>query len=185
MNNDKSPSNIARLKTLVKELSDRDVQMRYDHDLFEGFFENFPIPVTIWSVTKEGIIVSQRGNDFACDDASCLAEMFSCPVIKQVSLEKHELALRGEKIDYVVNVDETTYYAKLVPSFNEQEQVIGVTGIAWNITDNAIMLSCIEKIVNLTKGRRGLHKQVCKLASEALSSSRLSKLVNVLEALDE
>jgi hypothetical protein len=97
MNDDMSTSNIARLKMLVEELGDRDTQMRQDHDLFEDFFENFPLPVTIWSVTSDGIVISQRGNDFACKNAKCLNEMFECPVIKQASLEKSQAGLLWRK----------------------------------------------------------------------------------------
>ena len=178
MSNYKPPSNIVRLKALVLELSDRDGQMHADHDLFEDFFENFPLPVTIWSVTKEGIVVSQRGNDFVCKNATCLNEMFECLVIKEISLEKHEEALRGEKIDYVVHTSESVYYARLVPSMGTQNQVVGVTGIAWNVTSNAMMLSCIEEIIELTQGRRGGYKQVRELAGKALSSSKLRELIN-------
>ena len=177
MSDYESTTNINRLKVLVEELSDRDAQMRRDHDLFEGFFENFPLPVTIWSVTKERVVISQRGNDFACKKANCLDEMFECPVIREISLEKHELALVGEKVDYVVNAGGEIYYAKLVPSFDEHDQVAGVTGIAWNVTSNATMLACIEQIIDLTRGRRGGYKQIYELANEALSSSKLKKLI--------
>ena len=181
MNMHKSPSNINRLKTLVNELSDRDTQMRKDHSLFEDFFENFPIPVTVWSITKDHTIVSQKGHDFTCKKASCLDEMFQCPVIKETSLEKHELALKGSKVEYIVSTGDSTYYAKLVPRFNDNHEVVGVTGIAWNVTSNAVMLSCMEEIVETTTGRRGGYKQIHDVARKALSSSRLKILIDSLE----
>jgi hypothetical protein len=176
----KPSSNINRLKVLVDELSDRDTQMRKDHDLFEDFFENFPLPVTIWSVTKEHAVVSQRGNDFACRKATTLDEMFQCPTIKKASLKYHELALGGKKVDYMVTVGDNVYYAKLVPSFDDNGGVVGVTGIAWNVTSNATMLTCVEQIAEATAGRRGGYKQIHEIANKALATSRFKLLADSL-----
>ena len=72
------------------------------------------------------------------------------------------------------------YYAKLVPSFDEGGGVVGVTGIAWNVTSNATMLSCVEQIIKATTGRRGGYKQIHEMASDALSTSKFKLLVDSL-----
>jgi transcriptional regulator with PAS, ATPase and Fis domain len=173
----KDRQGIMRLKSLVNELSDRDDQLKKDFQLFEEFFDNFPVPVTMWSITKDKTVISQRGNGFACQKADSLEEMFICPVIKEMSLEKHEIALQGEKVDYFVKTDEKLYFAKLVPRENNNK-ITGVTGIAWDVTSNAIMLSCIENIYDITLGRRGLYKEIHQTANKALVASRLRKLLD-------
>ena len=174
----KSSQSMLRLKSLVNELSDRDNQLKKDFELFEEFFENFPIPVTMWSITKDKTIISQRGNGFACQKADSLEDMFLCPTIKEMSLERHEQALQGEKVDYFVKTDEKVYFAKLVPRQDEKGNLSGVSGIAWDVTSNAIMLACIESIHSKTEGRRGQYKEIYKVADKALAASRLRLLLD-------
>jgi predicted nucleic-acid-binding Zn-ribbon protein len=172
---------LRKLRGLVEDLSDRDVKLKDDLSLFEDFFHNFPIPVTMWSITKEKTIISQKGNGFACKDAKNLEEMFSCPQAKQLSLEHHELALQGEKVDYFIKTEKSVYYAKLVPRHDYRGEVCGVAGISWDVTANAVILTCLENIHEITAERRGLHKEVRKLSERALKASRLRKLLSESE----
>tara|TARA_R110000851_G_scaffold100122_1_gene215600 strand:- start:429 stop:986 length:558 start_codon:yes stop_codon:yes gene_type:complete len=174
----KRVNRLTRLRSLVEDLPDRDEQLKKDFQLFEDFFDNFPIPVTMWSITKDKTIVSQRGNGFACQKAKSLETMFLCPKIREISLERHALALKGEKIDYFVKTEEKVYYAKLVPRINGDNEIVGVSGIAWDVTGNAIMLSCIENIYDLTTGRRGDYKEIHSIVTRALKSSSLKDLLD-------
>ena len=169
---------LTRLKSLVEELSDRDDQLKKDFQLFEDFFDNFPIPVTMWSITKDKTVVSQRGNGFACQKAESLETMFMCPHIRDISLEHHTKALKGEKVDYFVKTEDSVYYAKLVPRIDESNNISGVSGIAWDVTGNAVMLSCIEDIHDLTRGRRGQYKEIHGVAARALKASRLRLMLD-------
>ena len=67
---------MTRLRSLVNELSDRDDQLKKDMRLFEEFFETFPIPVTMWSISREKAILSKRGNGFVAHEADCLENLF-------------------------------------------------------------------------------------------------------------
>ena len=178
MSTRKSRQSMVRLRELISELSDRDDQLKKDFQLFEEFFDNFPIPVTMWSITKDKTVISQRGNGFACQQASSLEEMFLCPTIKEISLERHERALQGEKVDYFVKTDEKVYFAKLVPRRDAVGTISGVSGIAWDVTSNAIMLACVEDICSATNGRRGQYKEIHKIADKALAASRLRLLLD-------
>ena len=169
---------LTRIRSLVEDLSDRDEQLKKDFQLFEDFFDNFPIPVTMWSITKDKTVVSQRGNGFACQKADSLETMFLCPQIKEISLDRHARALRGEKIDYFVKTDEKVYYAKLVPRVNDDDEITGVSGIAWDVTGNAVMLSCVENIHDLTMGRRGDYKEIHSIVTRALEASSLKGMLN-------
>jgi len=169
---------LTRLKNLVEELNHKDDQLKKDFQLFEDFFDNFPIPVTMWSITKDRVVISQRGNGFACQKADSLETMFMCPHIRDASLEQHAKALEGEKVDYFVKTEDKIYYAKLVPRINDNKDILGVSGIAWDVTSNAVMLACIENIHDLTKGRRGQYKEIHSVASRALIASRLRDLLS-------
>jgi len=172
---------LERLQNLVDELGDRDEQIRRDVQLFESFFNNFPIPVTIWAITKDKTIISQRGNGFACQKASTLNELFLCPTIKKISLENHEKALLGECVDYFVKSEEGVYYAKLIPRHNMDGEIAGVTGIAWDVTSNAVILSCLENIHEITADRRGQYKEIHKISERGLTASRLRLLLTEAE----
>ena len=169
--------NLQRLHNLVDELADRDDQLKRDMQLFNDFFDSFPIPVTVWSITKDKTVISQRGNGFVCPDASSLNDLFECDIIKETSIENHELALAGTSVDYFVQTDHSVHYVKLVPRLNEEEEVSGVSGIAWDVTINAILLSCLEDINTLTKGRRGAYRDVHKISQRGISASRLRDLL--------
>lgn len=170
-------SNISRLKSLVCELSDRDDQLKKDMRLFEEFFETFPIPVTMWSISQEKTILSKRGNGFVAHEADCLDNLFLCPDIKQISVEKHELALSGEKVDYFAKSDTSVYYVKLLPRRDELGKICGVTGVSWDVTSNAVMLSCLEDICEMTLGRRGDYKKINTISDRALNASRLRQML--------
>lgn len=170
-------SRISKIRLLVDSLSDRDNKLKQDMKMFESFFENFPIPVTMWTISRDLTVMSQRGNGMACEDANTIEDLFSCPIIKDISLEAHEKAFQGEALQYMAHSENELFYVSLVPTVYDGE-VSQVSGIAWNITSNAIMLASLENIEKLTSGKRGLHKEVFKEATRALSASRLRKLMH-------
>lgn len=172
---------LSRLHDLVNELSDRDDQLKRDMRLFEEFFETFPIPVTMWSVSLERTLLSKRGNGFVCHEASCLEDLFMCPKVKELSIEKHEQALLGDRVDYFAKSEDSVFYVKLLPRFDEEKNICGVTGVSWDVTSNAIILSCLEDIEELTQGRRGCYKKINEKSQKALGSSRLRKLLLLSE----
>jgi len=174
----KQSESLLRLRKLTQELTDRDDQMKRDFRMFEDFFVNFPLPVTMWSITKDHTVVSQRGNGFACHEATDLETLFLCPTVKAASLEKHEHALKGNRVEYFIDTEDKTYYAILVPRVNDEDAVSGVSGIAWDITSNTVMLDCLEQIKELTEGRRGQYKELHNIASHALGVSKIRNLMN-------
>ena len=173
----KKSKNLQRLSSLVNELGNRDEQLKRDMRLFEEFFDTFPIPVTIWSITKDKSVVSQRGNGFICSSASSLEDLFACPLIKDESIKKHELALNGQQVSYFVEANDGVYFVRLVPRFNEKNEIAGVSGISWDVTVNAVLLSCLEDINDMTKGRRGTYKDIHEISSRGIHSSMLRELL--------
>ena len=171
-----SRSRLLKLRTLVDSLSDRDDRLKKDMRMFESFFENFPIPVTMWTISRDQTVVSQRGNGMACENATSIDELFECPVVKEISLEAHHQAFSGEAVQYFATPEDKIFYVSLVP-YKDGDVVEHVSGIAWDITSNAVMLSLLEKIEATTRGRRGDYKEIHKMASKALNASRLRKLI--------
>ena len=173
-----SRESLNRLKSLVGELNDRDSKLKQDMQLFEDFFENFPIPVTMWSVTREGSVISQRGNGLICENASDLKSMFECPILQEMSLEAHEEAFQGTPVQQITSKEQKMYYMSIVPRKSGSGDITGVSGIAWDITSNAVMLSTLEDIQELSQNKKGSFKKIHTLAQKGLSVSRIRDLMN-------
>ena len=176
-NKSSTRKSLIKLRELINDLSDRDDQLKKDMCLFEEFFETFPIPVTMWSLTLERTILSKRGNGFVCHEAHCLDDLFLCPQVKNLSIEKHNEALMGHKVDYFARSGENVFYVKLLPRYDDKDKLCGVTGISWDVTSNAIILSCLEDIFEETQGRTGDYKKINQKTQKALSASRLRELL--------
>ena len=171
----KAKDRLSQLRVLVETLSDRDIAMKRNMEMFERFFDNFPIPVTMWTILRGGTVVSQRGNGIVCEKANDVDALFSCPVLSDLSQKAHEKAFKGEHNSFLGKTEDNFYYVSIVPHVVD-EKVSSVSGIAWDITSNAIMLASIEKIVEMTDGIVG-NEKINSLATKALSASRLARLI--------
>jgi len=180
----KTKDRLSKLRILVSSLNDRDVNMKKDMEMFERFFENFPIPVTLWTISKDGAVVSQHGNGIICEHADDVEQLFECPVISEMSHEAHEKAFKGENSNFLAKTEENFYYVSVVPHV-VQDAVNSVSGIAWDITSNAVMLAAVETIVDRTNGRRGTYRELNELAKRALKASRLARLIHQEGSRDE
>ena len=165
------------LKSLVGELTDRDTKLKQDMQLFEDFFENFPIPVTMWFVSKDGNVMSHRGNGLICKKSESLNDLFLCPIVKDTCLEAHKSALQGESVQQFVTQKENIFYVSIVPRKSSNGEVVGVAGIAWDVTSNAVILSVLEEIQKICKKKDFDPKEVARLVSRGLRSSRLRMLI--------
>ena len=172
-----SKKRLKALRTIVEDLSDRDVRIKQDLQLFGDFFKNFPLPVTMWSVSKEGNVISQRGNGLICGASTSLEDLFLCPVVKGMCLEAHELALKGESVQQFVTQEKNIFYVSIVPRRLDNKEIVGVAGIAWDITSNAVILSILEDIQKLSEEKQVDTKKIRRLATKGLKSSRLKMLI--------
>jgi len=169
---------LEKLKTLVESLHDRDEQLKRDLKMFDNFMESFPLPVTMWSINKAHVVLSNRGSAFGCagKKVKTLEEMFECETMRADAIEKHENALTGQPQAYFVQDGDHIYYTRLVPRTNEDGSILGVVGIAWDVTSNAIMISKLEDIVKCVELGGDL-EEIKAAAEDALSVSRLRKLL--------
>ena len=168
---------LAKLKTLVESLHDRDEQLKRDLKMFDNFVESFPLPVTMWSINKDHAVLSNRGTAFGCGQkgVKSLEEMFECDTIRKDAIDKHEAALKGEPQAYFVHDGQHIYYTRLVPRSDADDNIFGVVGIAWDVSSNAIMISKLEDIVEAVE--IGDLAVIKKSAEDALAVSRLRKLL--------
>jgi hypothetical protein len=168
-----------KLRVLVDSLHDRDEQLKRDLKMFDNFVESFPVPVTMWSINREQVVLSKRGTAFACinNNVSSLEDIFQCPSMRKDSIEKHAAALQGEVQSYFIQDDQHIYYTRLVPRPDEVGNILGVVGIAWDVSSNAIMISKLEDIVDLVD-QGGDLSAIKKAAEDALSVSRLRNLLS-------
>ena len=167
-----SSERIKRLHNLVESLSDRDKQLKCDAQLFGDFFQNFPIPVTMWSLDESGNILSKRGNTVIEEEGTCVENMFHGEYSSDF-IQAHKDAYAGKLVTFFSNLPEKTYYTRLVPRYSEEKEVVGVTGISWDITSNYVILECLKEIKDLTSADSKVHE----LAEKALSSSRIRGLL--------
>jgi len=168
-----------KLRKIVEDLSVRDDQLKRDLKMFENFIESFPLPVTMWSINREHVVLSNRGTAFACGGKSVnsLDDIFKCPNMRKDAIEKHNEALQGKAQAYFIQDEQHIYYTRLVPRPDEDGSILGVVGIAWDVSSNAIMISKLEDIVEIVDGAGDLDA-IKQAAQDALSVSRLRKLLS-------
>ena len=163
---------LEHLKNLVNSLGDRDLQLKIDSRLFEDFFKNFPIPVTMWSLDTDGNVLSKRGNTVICEEGTCLGNMFHDEYSQEFK-EAHTKAFSGENVSFFSNLPQKTYYTRLVPRKDLEDKVVGLTGISWDITSNYKILECLDEIRKISQK----DSRIQSLAEEALASSRIRSLL--------
>ena len=184
MSRSKSKKRLDAIRKLVDNLSDRDLEAKRDMRLFEEFFLNFPIPVTIWAVTKEGSVMSQRGNGIICENASCIETLFTDENQKDFCLDAHKSALSGKPAQDLVDCGEKMFYMSVAPRRDEEGNVSGAAGLAWDVTPNYHIMRALEEIESIAESVDDDHegdssvRSILKLAKDALNNSRLSKIID-------
>ena len=170
-------SHLKAIRDLVENLSDRDIKIKRDIRLFEEFFENFPIPVSIWTISSEGTVVSQRGNGLICQDGKCMETLFDNFGQKDNLIEAHKSALKGKNFQSLVEHKEKMFYVSVVPRRDDQDNISGVIGLAWDVSPNNEMLKSLEKIISMSSNTDDeVSQEIKKEATKALTSSRLYNL---------
>ena len=162
---------------LCSELNTRDDQLKRDLKMFESFFSNFPIPVTMWSVGNDQAVLSKRGDAFECDEPKSLGELFKCPTLCDEAVKKHQLALSGKTVTYFMEHESKLFWCKLVPRTDDSGNSLGVLGMAWDVTSNSVMLRCLETIVELLDSAAD-QQDIRDEALSGLSASRLKKMLD-------
>lgn len=168
---------LGELKSLVDVLTDRDVQIKRDFRLFEDFLENFPVPVSMWSANLSGEILTKRNKGFFCKEGNTLSEVFDCPSLCETIFDTHTRSTEKSS-SILVQKSEKTYYVTVVPRRDDHDTVIGVSGIAWDVSSNNFILNTLMEIKSLTETKSGTHEDILKKVNEAIEKSQLFTLMN-------
>jgi hypothetical protein len=169
----KKSSSLESLRKLVDNLTDRDVQIKRDFRLFESFLENFPIPVTMWSANLDGLVLNKKDRGFFCKTGDKIEDLFSCESLADTVFKKHKEALSGEPNSTLIQKMEKTFYVTVAPRHDNDNIVIGVSGIAWDVSSNSFILDTLIDIKNVTETKSGTFEEINEKASKAIEKSRL------------
>ena len=180
----KSQSILSDLKSLVETLTDRDAKLKKEFRLFQDFFKNFPIPVSMWSTTSDLRISSLKNNGFFCIDSECLADCFECEPTREKIVKMNTIASAGESVSDTVKKDSKMYYVVIVPRNEENGSVTGTSGMAWDVSSNSFILNTLMEIKSSTEDKSGTLKEINKKASQAINKSRLFALMKKKEEID-
>lgn len=162
-----------KLRTLVDSLEDRDKALKQDHNLFEKFFENFPIPVSMWSVNAEGKVLSCKGNGFLNEIAKTEDDLFVCDqVAGKISEAKSECKNVKELI---LETEESTYFAKVLTR-RDGDDIIGTMGMAWDISSNITLLGSLMKVRDIANDSGDI-EEIKKWAENGIAASRMRVLI--------
>ena len=184
-----SKNNLAALKDLVEKLSDRDVKVKRDVFLFEEFFSNFPIPVTIWAVSGEGTVVSQRGNGLVRKNAARIETLFSSESNKPECIEIHKKALQGESTQKLIHQNEKVFFVVVVPRRDDLGGISGAAGLAWDVTPNYTMIKLLQSIEeaseSILQDSPSHEKNIRSILSMTKNALECSRLLDLIKSRDE
>ena len=126
-----------------------DIKIPYDIKFYEALFEQ--IPVIFWTVDKELIFTSSFGGGLKNLGltknqivGSSLFDFFQTNDKSYEPVAKHILTLQGICTDYHFKWKDRVYHSYLHPIFNSNNEIVGVFGLALDITNSN---STIEKFI--------------------------------------
>ena len=164
---------LLKLRTLVDSLEDRDKALKQDHNLFEKFFENFPIPVSMWSVNSEGKVLSCKGNGFLNEIAKTEDDLFVCDKIAG-KIEEAKSECKDVK-ELILETDESTYFAKVLTR-KDGDDIIGTMGMAWDISSNVTLLGSLIRVRDVANSTGDI-EEMKKWAENGIAASRMRVLI--------
>ena len=166
---------LLKLRQIVDDLGDRDEQLKRDISAFNDFFEHFPVPVTVWSTSRNGDVLTCKGRAIPCIDSTCIERMFECNHLTKHILKAHEEAQGGKTVSFMIESGDPIFYVHIVPKLDALDNVAGVMGLAWDITSNVAMLGHTSN--SLTLFSSGNNSGGMELLKEAITSSRLGAII--------
>ena len=173
-----SKSTIDSLKNLVEKLSDRDTKLKQDFRLFEDFFKNFPIPVTMWATDLKGDVFSLKTTGFIDKETRNISEAIKYEPAQTSLVNMHDTILKGKRERRIIETKDKTYYVTVVPRRDSQKAIIGASGIAWDVSSNSFILDTLTKIKAASENKSETFESIAEMASEAIQQSRLNFLKN-------
>lgn len=164
---------LLKLRSLVDSLEDRDKALKQDHNLFEKFFENFPIPVSMWSVNAEGKVLSCKGNGFLNEIAKTEDDLFVCDDIAcKIDAAKNE---EKDVKEMFIETETSTYFAKILTR-RDGNDIIGTIGMAWDVSSNITMLGSLVRVRDIASDT-GSVEEMKSWAENGIAASKMRVLI--------
>lgn len=173
----KSNSVLSELRSLVDNLADRDVKIKTDFRLFEDFFEHFPVPVSMWSASLTGGITSIKDKGFFCKDAKTVDRLFDCPEMCKTVHSDHLEACQGKNTQRLVEKNKKMFFVSIVSRKDEKDNVVGASGIAWDVTSNMTILNILKEVKERLEIKSITSDEIIEMLDKGISNSRLNKII--------
>jgi len=174
----KSKSVLDELKSLVNNLSDRDVKLKREFRLFEDFFDHFPVPVSMWSASRPGDITSIKDKGFFCKDAKDVKSLFECLKMREEICLSHDEACTGKNTQKFVEKDDKTYFVSVVGRKDEKENIVGASGIAWDVSSNMSILNILKEVKERLENNSITSEEILEKVNSAIQKSRINRLTS-------
>ena len=170
---------LEKLKNLVDDLTDRDVQLKEETKLLDHIFTSFPIPLLVWSVDVSGKVKALKGNSIMNPDAKLEDELFSENNVKKALRECRSDAEKSvdKKAHRLLDSNGKVFYMTVTRRFTQSGEELGYLGMAWDVTSNAVILRNINMVYSEVLGDCDKQK-ILGLCHEALNVSQLAKLMD-------
>lgn len=172
-------SSLLKLKSLVDDLTDRDLRLKEETKLLDYVFSDFPIPILVWSVDLDGEIKALRGNSILNPSAECEDQLFKDKKARK-ALEECKKDSKNPDLDNSYRLFDTggkVYYMSVTRRFAQSGKEIGYIGMAWDISSNALMLKNMQAILIEAVDGDCSKEKITELASEAVKNSKLMRLI--------
>ena len=66
----------------------------------------------------------------------------------------------------------------VAPRQDDDDMIVGVSGIAWDVSSNSFILNTLIDIKNVTETKSGSLEEINRKATKAIKKSRLFALIN-------
>ena len=106
------------------------------------------LPAILWTTNLDLKVISIRGNNrvgIAIDDLAHFFELFHTRTETLDMTETHQRALNGERVSFEMLRENRVFQARLDPFYNAKGEIVGVLGLALDITDRKQVESDLRK----------------------------------------
>ena len=169
--------NLEKLKALTENLSVRDEKRLEELSLYQSFFDSIPVRTFVWSIDSDLKIKVKNKKTLKEECVSSLLpngtikDAFSCAKMNQVNIDRHKLALSGEKQIYLCYENEITFLTSLIPVGKGKKTI--VYGCSWDVTNLVKILSAVNS--------GDATWSIVKSIKDVTETSNMFKLINELE----
>ncbi|MCS7050568.1 MAG: diguanylate cyclase, partial [Thermomicrobium sp.] len=148
------------------------------------------LPAIVWTVNRDLVFTSSEGSALAQLGlrpgqivGQALFEYFGTDDPDYPPIRLHRLALHGQPQEYEFQWNERFYRVRLEPLHDRSEEIIGVIGIAFDMTDQVLARQQLERLAT-TDSLTGLANRTLLVSHLARSSEAGRPFATLLVDLD-